>query len=285
MTGPRRVAKLRTMLLSALLAVLAVPSFANNIITAEQPPIAPRGWTLQFDNRPTYVRSKAFVARDGTETSQSVTSRQFLAIVRLYTKRWMLRASAPVVSQTQNAKGRYGVGDLFLEAGALYNPGPWRLRFLGFGKAPTGKFDLRQAVNIGGGQWDFGPSLYVTRYLDEKRVDLDLQTQYAFRTPNTTSGVKPGNELTYNVAAARQFELGVPVRLGVEHRGFFGEPNTRDGRAVGGARRSLAVGPVAMLNMGRFVKGFTLWPTMIFDVHNRNTNRTQLYYLKIQFNY
>lgn len=270
---------------TALLLLLAASASANNIITAEQPPIAERGYTLQFDNRPTYTRSNTAVARDGRETSQSVTTRQFLSIVRLYTKTMMLRASIPVVSQSVNAKGRYGVGDAFFEGGALYNPGMWRFRILGFFKAPTGNFDRTQTVNIGSGQWDFGPSLYITRYFDEKRVDVDLQTQYAFRLPNTDNGVRPGNELTYNLAAARLVELGVPVRLGIENRGFFGEPNRRDGVATGGARYSMGVGPVAMINLSRFVKGFTLWPTAIYDVYNRNTSRNHLYYLKIQFNY
>lgn len=277
--------RLRPLAALAALALAAAPVAANNIITGEQPPLAARGWTLQFDNRPTYVRSPAVLDRDGNARPQSVTSRQLLMIVRLYTPRMMLRASVPVVSQSQNGSGRYGAGDAFFEGGALVNPGPWRLRLLGFAKAPTGDFNKTQAVNIGGGQWDFGPSLYVTRYFDEKRIDVDLQTQYAFRMPNTQSGVRPGNELTYNLAVAREFKIGVPVRLGVEHRAFFGEPNRRDGAAVGAARRSLAVGPVAMLNLGRFLKGFSLWPTMIFDVYNQNSSRNQLYYLKIQLNY
>ncbi|MDD5302403.1 MAG: transporter [Elusimicrobia bacterium] len=275
----------RPLVALAVLLLTAAPAAANNIITAEQPPIAARGWTLQFDNRPTYLRSPALVDRDGNGRPQSATSRQLLMIVRLYTRRMMLRASVPVVSQSQNGSGRYGLGDAFFEGGALVNPGPWRMRLLGFAKAPTGGFDKTQAVNIGGGQWDFGPSLYVTRYFDEKRVDVDLQTQYAFRMPNTENGVRPGNELTYNLAVAREFQVGVPMRLGLEHRAFFGEPNRRDGAAVGAARRSLAVGPVAMFNLGRFLKGFSLWPTMIFDVYNRNCSRNQLYYLKIQLNY
>lgn len=267
------------------LALAAAPAAANNIITAEQPPLAPRGWTLQFDNRPTYVRSPAFVDRDGNAAPQSVTSRQLLMIVRLFTPRMMLRASVPVVSQSQNATGRYGVGDAVFEAGALVNPGPWRFRLLGFAKAPTGGFDAPQPVNIGGGQWDFGPGLYVTRYFDGKRVDADLHAQYAFRTPNTENGVRPGSELACSLALAREFQIGVPVRAGVEHRAFFGEPNRRDGAAVGAARRSLGVGPVAMVNMSRYLKGFSLWPTLIFDVYNRNSSRSQLYYLKVVFVY
>lgn len=269
----------------AALVLIADAAAANNIITAEQPPMAPRGWTLQFDNRPTYSRSPAVVDRDGNARPQSSTSRQLLMIVRLYTKRMMLRASVPVVSQSQNGSGRYGAGDAFFEGGALVNPGPWRFRLLGFAKAPTGAFDRRQAVNVGGGQWDFGPSLYVTRYFDEKRIDVDLQVQYAFRMPNTENGIRPGNELTYNLAAAREFQFGAPVRLGMEHRAFFGEPNRRDRSAVGAARRSLAVGPVAMVGLGRVMKGLSLWPTMIFDVYNRNSPRNQLYYLKVQLNY
>ena len=51
---------------AALMAAQAAPAAANNIMTAEHPPIAPRGWTLQIDDRPTYSESTTFVNRDGT---------------------------------------------------------------------------------------------------------------------------------------------------------------------------------------------------------------------------
>jgi len=54
---------------------------------------------------------------------------------------------------------------------------------------------------------------------------------------------------------------------------------------VSSAGRSLGIGPVAMLDMSRFVKGFSLWPTAVFDYHNRNSSQNRLYYLKIQLNY
>lgn len=271
---------------AVLLALLSAPASANNIITAEHPPINPRGWTLQLDNRPTYSESRSFVNNDGTETRRSQFVRQDLMIVRLFLQNAMLRASIPYTSQSVNAAGRFGFGDMFFEAGAWLDHGPWRFRFLGFVKAPTGDFDRAKAVNIGSGQWDFGPSFYVTRYFDEKRVDLNLQTQYAFKQPNRENGQRPGNDWNYNAAVARRFELGAqPVRLGFEHRALFGEPNRRDGVTLAGARQSLSIGPVAQLDMSRFVKGFSLWPTMIVDVYNRNTARTNLYYLRINYNY
>jgi hypothetical protein len=275
----------RRSLAAVLFAVIGSSAFANNIVTAEHPPIAPRGWTLQIDDRPTYARSTNFVNRDGSDKTQASTSRQDLLIMRVYLPKMMFRASIPVVSQSLNASGRYGVGDAIFEGGASLEEGPWRLRLLGFTKAPTGNFSNSQAVNVGSGQWDFGPSLYVTRYFDEKNVDVDLQTQYAFKLPNTTSGVRPGDEWTYALAAARRFDLGAPVRLGVEQRAFLGEPNRRDGVSIAPARRSLGAGPVAMIDMGRWLKGFTIWPTMIFDFYDRNLSRTQLYYLKLQLNY
>ncbi|MBI3564776.1 MAG: transporter [Elusimicrobia bacterium] len=262
------------------LALSAPPAAANSIITAERPAIAPRGWTVQLDARPTYTRSAAFVDGDGNASPQSATSRQLLMIARVFWPRAMLRVSAPLVSQSQGGGGRYGLGDAVFEGGALAAPGPWRFRFLGFAKAPTGTYDKAQAVNVGGGQWDFGPALYVTRYFDEKRVDVDLWAQYAFRVPNTDSGIRPGAEFSYALTAAREFSLGAPVRAGLEHRGFFGEPHRRDGAAVGGARRSLGIGPVAQIKLDRLVKGLAVWPTAIFDVYDRNASRTQLYYLR-----
>jgi hypothetical protein len=270
---------------AVLLAAWAAPAAANNIITAEHPPIGPRGWVVQFDDRPTYIRSTNFVNRNASDKTQTATTRQDLLIMRLFLpKTIFFRASASLASLSQNSTGRYGVGDMVFEGGSSLDPGPWRFRLLAFTKAPTGNFALSQGVNIGSGQWDFGPDLYVTRYFDEKRVDVDLQTQYAFKLPNTSNGIRPGNEWTYNLAAARRFQLGVPMRLGVEQRGFLGEPNRRDGISIGPARRSLGIGPVGMIDMGRFVKGFTIWPTMIFDFYDRNFARTQLYYLKLQIN-
>lgn len=266
--------------LAAALLLAAAPAAGNGIVTAERPPIAPRGWTLQLDARPTLIRSAAFVDRDGYASPQSATSRQLLMIARIFTPRMVLRASVPLVSQSQGGSGRYGLGDAFFEGGALAAPGPWRLRFIAFAKAPTGGYDAAQAVNVGGGQWDFGPALYVTRYFDEKRVDLDLHAQYAFRAPNTASGIRPGNELSCALTAARAFDLGAPVRLGAEARAFFGEPNRRDGAAVGGARRSLGVGPVARIDLDRFAKGLAVWPTAVFDVYDRNASRNRLYYLR-----
>ena len=39
-----------------------------------------------------------------------------------------------------------------------------------------------------------------------------------------------------------------------------------------------------MIDMGRWVKGFSIWPTMLFDFYDRNMPRTRLFYLKLQLN-
>lgn len=268
---------------AAVLLLLAGPAAANSIVTAERPEIAPRGWTYQLEARPIYARSTRFVDRDGTVRDRSDADRQLLMIARVFTARSMWRVSLPLASRSRDGAGRYGAGDALFEGGALLRPGPWRLRLNAFVKAPTGGYDRAQAVNIGGGQWDFGPMLYVTRYFDEGRADADLFAQYSFRGPNAASGIRPGNEASWCLALAREVRLGVPVRAGLEQRGFFGEPDRRDGAAVSAARRSLSVGPVFLVKLDRFVHGFSLWPTAMFDVYDRNMPRTRQYYARVMY--
>lgn len=260
-------------------------SWANNIITAEHPPIGSRGYALQFDQRPTFLYSNTFVTSNGTERDAIVHQGINNFIFRLFIPNWMFRVSTTYGHLEQNTNGRWGWGDTTMETGASREWGNARLRALLLTKAPTGNFDPGKPVNIGGGQWDLGPNLYLTQYLADKKIDLNLFSQYLFRFRNPYNKTKPGNELSYAMAAAYQIQAVVPVRVGLEHRALFGDTNSRDGHAVSQAKQALNIGPVMQINLSRFVSGFSIWPTMLFDFYNRNCARTQLYYLRINYNY
>jgi hypothetical protein len=267
------------------LALLPGAALANNVITAEHPPYGDKGYALQSDNRLIYQDAAAFVSRDGRESHTAVRQRQGLAVFRFFIPGWMLRVSVPYTALAQNSGRLEGWGDLFFEAGASRESGDWRYRALFAAKAPTGLYDSARAVNTGSGQWDFGPSLYVTRYLLDKAVDLDLFCQYLYRRPNHNTDVKPGNELSYAAVAAVQPWPKVPVRGGLEVRGLFADPNSNAGTDTGAAKRNLSMGPAFQIKLNQWVRGLTLWPTAQWDVYDRNSNRTRLYYLKVQFNY
>ena len=276
---------MRTAILAGTCLALARAAAANSIVTAERPPIAPRGWTYQLEARPTYARSTELVERDGAARPRSDTDRQLLLIARVFTPGSMWRVSVPLASRSRDGAGRYGAGDALFEGGLLLRPGPWRFRVNAFAKAPTGRYDRAQPVNVGSGQWDLGPMLYATRYFDEGRVDADLFAQYSFRGPNTDSGIRPGNELSLCAALAREYRLGVPVRAGAEGRAFLGEPDRRDGAAVSGARRSVSLGPVFLVKLDRLVPGLSVWPTAMIDVYDRNLPRNRQYYARLMYNF
>jgi hypothetical protein len=267
-------------------ALLAAPSFANNIITAEHPAYGTKGYALQFDMRPTYQYSGTFVGSDGSTRDQYFRQRLFNFIFRYYRPNWLFRLSTTYSGVEQTGKARTGFGDTVMEAGASREQGPWRWRLLAYFKAPTGNFDHRLPVQIGSGQWDIGPNLWVTRYFLDKRLDLDGFAQYLYRFENPGNAQTPGKQFSYAAAAScRAIEGKLPTRLGVENRGVFDDPTNSFGRQVANSKVQVNVGPVGMIDLKAWAPGWTLWPTVLFDVVNRNTQKATLYYLKVQYNY
>lgn len=270
---------------SLLLCACVSPAFANNIITAEHPPFGDKGWALQLDDRLIYTKATVLLDRKGNESAKETTLASNLFITRLYIPGWLFRLSIPYSRLEISDKSRSAIGDIVMEAGASREYGSWRLRALLFASAPVSKFDAAR-TNVGAGAWSAGPNISITRYLADKKYDLNLWAQYAFNFTNPESRVKAGNAFSYAAAASALLNPGVPVRAAIEQRGLLADPNAiRESSRGQWGKTQLSVGPSFMVNMQKYLRGLTLWPTAQFDFYNRNTQRTALYYLKVQYNY
>jgi|GEM_PF-6376499 len=282
MMTPQRVL---AVLFLACAALAPARLFANNIQTAEHPAFGDKGYALQFDNRALINYSDTFVNANGTTRQAIVSQDTWQSNFRAFIPGWMLRVGLNYTHLQQSGGGRWGWGDTNLEAGASREFGNTRLRALLYVKAPTGSYDPARTVNIGSAQWDMGPELYLTQYLFDKKVDIDLYSLYSFRFRNAQNDTTPGRELCYMVTAAYLVNVGVPVRVGVEHRGLFGDPAVKAGHHSGLAKRTLTLGPVAQFNLARFVPGLSVWPAVFFDVENRNSARTTQYFTRLNYNF
>jgi hypothetical protein len=273
------------MLLMAVLLSAPSGAFANNVTGADHPPIGENGYTLQIDNRMMYSRSSELIDRKGDASDKEVIMTSNLFITRLFIPDWMFRFSIPYTQLAVNDVSRSDLGDVNIEAGASREFGDWRLRALLFACVPTSKFDeTAGATNIGTNAWSVGPSLYLTRYFADKKYEASLWSQYNVNFTNPKTHVKAGNSLTYWATSTVLLDVGVPVRAGLEQRGLFGEANQVGGSSAGQwGKTQMSLGPVFLANLGKYVPGFSLWPTAQFDFYNRNTQKTALYYLKVQY--
>ncbi|MCM2266927.1 MAG: transporter [Elusimicrobiales bacterium] len=273
--------------LCALLLFASGPALASNIMTADCPPIGERGYTLQVDNRLTYSLSEKFVDRKGAESAKENEQRLNLLIARVFLPGLLFRASIPYSQIAVNGVSRSDFGDVTLEGGLTRKWGPWRLRALLFAGVPVSRWDRSAgATNIGVNAWSFGPNFSVTRYLDGNNYDLDFWAQYAVNFTNPATRIKAGNVFSYAAAAGAKVPLGPHTRVAVEQRGLFGDPNEVRGSSAGQwGKTQLSAGPAMFISMEKLLPGFQLWPIAQFDFYNRNTQRTALYYLKLQYNW
>lgn len=275
---------MRALLLAAAI-FSAAPARANNIITAEHPPFGDKGWALQFDNRVIASVSDEFVSRTGTASDRKVSLAANLFITRLYIPGWLFRASLQY-SDLENAGRRRGaLADAVVEAGLSRESGPWRWRALLFAGVPTADYDPAR-LNTGAGAWSLGPNFSVTRYLADKKYDLNLWAQYSRNFTNPETRVRAGDAFAYAFEASALFDAGLPVRAGIEQRGTLSSPNEVGGSSRGQWGRSqFSAGPALMINLQKYLPGCQLWPIAQFDFYNRNTQKTDLYYLKLQYNW
>lgn len=272
-------------ILSGLMLLLGAPLAANNIITAEHPPFGDKGYALQFDDRLIYSGGDTFVNRKGDEADKKVSLYSDLFITRLYVPGWLFRLSVPYSWYELAGRTRNGAGDLVAEAGLSRENGPWRWRALVFANIPSAGYD-KARENIATGAWSVGPNIAVTRYFADKKYDMNLWAQYAFNFANPETHTSAGNVFCYALAASALFDPGLPVRAAIEQRGLFGDPQeVRDSSAGKYGREQISIGPSLMVNLQKYLPGFTLWPTAQYDIYNRNTVRQALYYLKLQYNW
>lgn len=104
--------------------------------------------------------------------------------------------------------------------------------------------------------------------------------------PNPETHVRAGDSLSCAFAASALLNPGLPVRAAIELRGLRAKPGEVRGNSSGQwSKTQLSAGPSFMVNMQKYLPGFTLWPTAQLDFYNRNTQRTALYYLKVQYNW
>ena len=166
-----------------------------------------------------------------------------------------------------------GLGDVTIAAGGFLPLASVDLLALFAVKAPTGRFDESRAVNVGSGQWDFRPSLFVHKTIEP--YTFDGAVKYFFRRENPATDLKPGDELHLEILATRR--LG-PLRLGPGVNWLLGENGEKNGsRVKDSAKQTLSLGAEAYLRL--FDWSVTL--NYMGDVYGENTPRGHLVKIKL----
>ncbi len=119
----------------------------------------------------------------------------------------------PVGKIEVNGTESSGVGDIELGAGWFLPVKSVDLLAALFVDLPTGPYDKADRVNFGTGQWDIGPTLYLSKRIN--KFQIDAITRYNFHIENGESGWKPGNEFyaeaTVNYAITPRLWAGPSV--------------------------------------------------------------------------
>lgn len=102
--------------------------------------------------------------------------------------------------------------------------GPWSFKLSEVIIAPTGGYDLSEAVNLGRNYWSFDTIGAVTWFDPEKGTEVSVQPGLMFNTKNTETDYRTGTEFhvdfTLNQFLAPSFALGV--------RGYYYQQITGD---------------------------------------------------------
>lgn len=113
-----------------------------------------------------------------------------------------------------------GIGDIVLGVG-YFLPVKWADIIAALQvKIPTGHFDKDDAVNIGDGQWDIRPELYLNKFVG--KFSFDLALKYWVRLEIHSNGWKPGNEfhaealVTYGITGKLRFGPSVKLLRGAD---------------------------------------------------------------------
>jgi hypothetical protein len=236
---------------------------------------APRG--LYFLSYSTYYCADVFTGPSGRSDISDFGYQNASQILRLcwYSPDYVLTALVPIsqVSSDYLDSSDAGSGDILVAAGKFL---PVRnvdlLAFL-TAKIPTGSFDESEPINVGSGQWDFRPSLFVHKEVEP--YTFDGVVKYTFRRENPDTNVKPGDEFRVELLTIRQ--LG-PVKIGPSASWLIGRDNEQDGKCVeDSAKQMVSLGVEAYFR----VCGWSVTLNYMSDVYSENATLGHFFKVKL----
>ncbi|MBN1270187.1 MAG: transporter [Kiritimatiellae bacterium] len=166
-----------------------------------------------------------------------------------------------------------GFGDVTLAAGGFLPVRRLDVLALLAADAPTGSFDEEARINIGTGQWNIRPSVFVHKEI--KPCTFDGVVKYNFRLENEDTNFDPGDEWIAEALVTRQFG-GVKVGPGLNW--LLGDDSEQDGHTLpDSARHKLSAG----LETWSYVRGVSLVFNYMADVYAENSARGHLFRFKL----
>jgi hypothetical protein len=236
---------------------------------------APRG--LYFLSYSTYYFADVLTGPSGGSSLDNFGYQSVKQILRLswYSPDYVITALAPFgyVRSDYLADSDTGIGDILVAAGGFLPVDSVDLLAFLAAKIPTGEFHVSDAVNVGSGQWDFRPSLFIHKATAPYTFDGVLK--YTFRQENPDSDLKPGDEFRVEAMVTRQWGS---MKIGPSASWLIGEDEEEDGVRVRSSAKQMV-----SLGAGTYsrISGWSVTLNYMIDVYSENTTRGHFFKIKL----
>jgi hypothetical protein len=226
--------------------------------------------------------STVYMADDVTDGSGDVVESAFdyIGVQQLLRLSWykgdgLLTALVPLAYAESGKLDQEasGVGDVLFGAG-WFLPVEWAdILAMVVATAPTGEHDEDKAINVGTGQWNIRPSLFVHKNLEPYLVDAVVK--YNVREENDKTDFEPGDEFYVEAMTTRRFGAW---RIGPNVRWMKGDDARLDGVTVDdSAKEVFSTGIEAYTR----ALGWGVTLNYMADVYSENATRGHLFLLKL----
>lgn len=266
-------------LLALLLFVFAwsAPAAAVNYYDGVR---APKG--LYLLNYASVYKADVFTdgAGDPLIRNFGMTRVQDLARLSYYWGDACLHLMAPVIWQEVSFKkdDDAGLGDVNLGFGYFIPVKVVDLLPILFVKFPTGGFDKSKKVNVGGGQTDLKPTLFLHKTMGPWTVDLAAKYFYRMENPDTKQA--PHNELYAEGLFGREFWSFMKVGLSLNWLQTDGQKYLDEELITGAkARKVFAVGSDVYFR----TKPVSVAFTYLYDAYAENSPQGHFFQIKTVF--
>jgi len=192
-----------------------------------------------------------------------------------YTEQTIVTALLPVghVESDKLDQSVDGFGDLLVGAGVFLPIRVVDCLVMLVIDAPTAEYDDDKAINMGTGQWNFRPSVFIHK--SQGNYTFDCALKYNIRKENHDTGYHPGDELSVAVLGTRKFGV---IRVGPNIKLMYGDDQRQDGsEQPDSAKQRVSAGLEAYTR----IKGWGVTFNVMADVYTENTTEGVLGLLKL----
>jgi hypothetical protein len=147
-----------------------------------------------------------------------------------------------------------------------------------FVKFPTGEYDSSKSVNMGSGQYDISPMVFLYKALGD--FSIDAVAKYFFRLKNNSTDVTPGDEI--HLQCVLGYNLTDKLKLGPSVNWMISKDKELKGvRISDSARETLSMGADIYYRIGKV--GVTA--TYLYDMYAENTTRGHFFQIKTVYRF